>query len=344
MPTSYLKIAEIELNKGNKSVSKIYYDRAKLIADSTENRQAQVSSLCGIANWILTFEKNDNEAEEAYQKAKIISLTLNDKSFYQHTLEAFLALKKKQGNFHEALIYEEEIAAIKDSLNNFDKEKAIKSLEIQFEVSEKDRLLKVAQKEKDITLITNYLLWVSIAFTILISLIIIFFLKRNNKRDQLLLKAKSDLVTAIEEQKKLKELQLRNDLEFKESQLSAMTLQMLQKNELMQELKENVDQDGNNSISKIITKGLNHDKEWSDFNTSFESLNKNFYTRLKQEYPEISPNDLKICALIKLNLSIKEMAGILNVSPDSVKTARYRLRKKLQLNTEDNLTDFILKL
>ena len=100
----------------------------------------------------------------------------------------------------------------------------------------------------------------------------------------------------------------------------------------------------NNTLNKIINKGLNHDKEWTDFNTSFESINKNFYTRLKQAYPDISPNDLKICALIKMNLSIKEMAGILNISPDSVKTARYRLRKKLQLNTEDNLTDFILNL
>jgi DNA-binding CsgD family transcriptional regulator len=71
-------------------------------------------------------------------------------------------------------------------------------------------------------------------------------------------------------------------------------------------------------------------------------VNKHFYTRLKQNYPEISANDLKICALIKLNLSIKEMAAILNISPDSVKTARHRLRKKLQLSTEENLTDFIL--
>jgi DNA-binding CsgD family transcriptional regulator len=97
-------------------------------------------------------------------------------------------------------------------------------------------------------------------------------------------------------------------------------------------------------LQKIIAKGMNHDKEWNDFNSSFESLNKNFYARLKQAYPEISPNDLKLCALIKMNLSIKEMAGILNISPDSVKTARYRLRKKLQLNTEENLTDFILHL
>ena len=127
-----------------------------------------------------------------------------------------------------------------------------------------------------------------------------------------------------------------------------MTAQMLQKNELMQELKNKLEEDKNISkdspISKIINKGQNQDRDWNDFNTHFESINKNFYTRLKQSYPDISPNDLKICALIKLNLSIKEMASILNISPDSVKTARYRLRKKLQMNTEDNLTDFILNL
>lgn len=73
----------------------------------------------------------------------------------------------------------------------------------------------------------------------------------------------------------------------------------------------------------------------------FESINKNFYAKIKAAFPEVSANDLKICALIKLNLSIKEMAGILNISPDSVKTARYRLRKKLQLVTEENLAEFI---
>ena len=141
---------------------------------------------------------------------------------------------------------------------------------------------------------------------------------------------------------------MQNEIEFKESQLSAMTFQMLQKNELMQELKERMVTDknisGDNGLKKIINNGLNHNKEWKDFNSYFESINKNFYTRLKQAYLDISPNDLKICALIKLNLSIKEMAGILNISPDSVKTGRYRLRKKLQLNTEDNLTEFILHL
>jgi DNA-binding CsgD family transcriptional regulator len=123
---------------------------------------------------------------------------------------------------------------------------------------------------------------------------------------------------------------------------------MIQKNDLLQELKEKLENNNgpaiDASVSKIINKGLTQDNEWSDFNKHFESINKNFFSRIKQAFPDISPNELKICALIKMNLSIKEMASILNISPDSVKTARYRLRKKLNLNTEDNLTDFILNL
>ncbi|MBP6091863.1 MAG: hypothetical protein KA521_11480 [Crocinitomicaceae bacterium] len=348
LPGSYLSVASIELGKGNQEQSHMYYSRALFIADSTGNRQAQVSSLLGLGRWTLTFEKNDKKAEEYYLNAKQIGAELTDKSFYLKTLLQLQELKKQQGNFKEALTYGEEIQSLKDQLATWEKDRITKSLEIQFDVSEKDRQLSIIQNEKRIALLTNYLLWGTIGFLILIGAGIIFFYRRTNKRDKLLLKTKEELMSALEEQKKLKEQQLHNELEFKESQISAVTFQMLQKNELLRELKERLDQENGTSndhpLHKIINKGLSHDKEWAHFNTSFESINKNFYARLKQAYPDISPNDLKISALIKMGLSIKEMADILNISADSVKTARYRLRKKLQLNTEDNLTDFILNL
>jgi DNA-binding CsgD family transcriptional regulator len=219
---------------------------------------------------------------------------------------------------------------------------------VQFDVAEKDRLLEIIQKEKAIYTLTNYILIGAILFIIAIALLVFTFLRRINKRNKQLLQAKEDLIKITEEQKVLKEQQLQNEIEFKESQLSALTLQMLQKIELLQELKEKLEETSNNSVhttvTKIINKGISQDKEWEDFNTHFESINKNFYSKIKLAFPDISPNELKICALIKMNLSIKEMASILNISPDSVKTARYRLRKKLQLNTEDNLTEFILNL
>lgn len=348
LPGSYLSVASIELQQGHHEQSHIYYERAFFIADSTGNRQAQVMAILGLGRWTLKVEKNENVAEDYFLKAKNMATDLSDKTFYLKTLLQLQELKKQQGNFKEALAYGEELQSLKDQLATWEKDRITKSLEIQFEVSEKDRQLSIIQNEKRIALLTNYLLWGTIGFLILIGAGIIFFYRRTNKRDKLLLKTKEELMSALEEQKKLKEQHLHNELEFKESQLSAVTFQMLQKNELLRELKERLDQESGTSndhpIHKIINKGLSHDKEWAHFNASFESINKNFYSRLKQAYPDISPNDLKISALIKMGLSIKEMADILNISADSVKTARYRLRKKLQLNSENNLTDFILNI
>lgn len=347
LPVSYLNVAEIEMGNNNKLQSKIYCDTAFKIASEQGNRQAMVSALIMLGKWFQKFE-NQRKAEEYFLQAKQVSEGLSDKTFYLKVLEQLKKIKKEQGKYQEALGLEEQIRTLKDSLANWEKDKIVKSLEVQFGVAEKDRQLSLIQKEKNIAKLTNYILWLGLAFIILLAATAIFFLRRNNKRDKLLLQTKEALVKITEEQKKLKEQQMQNEIEFKESQLSALTLQMLQKNELMQELdnqlKEIKDSNIEKSIRKILTKGAIQDRDWNDFNVSFESTNKNFYAKLKQAYPDISPNDLKICALIKMNLSIKEMAGILNISPDSVKTARYRLRKKLQLNTEDNLTDFILSL
>lgn len=348
LPGSYSAVAKIEISAGEKELSKNYIDRAIKIADSTGNRQAFVLSYLVLGDWFQKFLPEGKDAEQAILTAKEIARSLSDRSFYLKSLDALIKIKKQNKNFESALALEEEEAQVRDSLYSWEKQKIQKSLEVQFDVSEKERLLKLTQRENEVARLTNYLLWAIIGFVTLIALGIIYFLKRNNERNKLLLQTKEALVIAIEEQKHLREKQLQNELEFKESQLTAMTAQMLQKNELMHELKNKLEEDKNISkdspISKIINKGQNQDRDWSDFNSHFESINKNFYSRLRQSYPEISPNDLKICALIKLNLSIKEMAAILNISPDSVKTARYRLRKKLQLNTEDNLTDFILNL
>lgn len=256
-----------------------------------------------------------------------------------------IALKKKQGKFLEVSQLQDEQIQIKDHYYSLEREQIAKNLEVQFEVAEKDRKLELISKEKEVSRLTNSLLFSLVLLLVIVFSFLYFFLKRINKRDKQLLKTKEELFAVLEEQKKLKEQQFENDIEHKESQLSAITLQMLQKNELLEEIKSIIHKKEDTTekqLSKVIHNHFTQDNNWNDFDKYFESVNKNFYNKLKQKYPDISSNDLKICALIKLNLSIKEMASILNISPDSVKTARYRLRKKLQLTTEDNLTEFIL--
>ena len=350
LPSAYLSVAEIELENGDAAHSLILFQKSMALALQTENRQAQVSSKLGLARWWHRFHPKADSAEKLILLARALAHGLSDRSFYIQASRALFDLRREQKRFGEALDLHLDIQAIQDSLYSIEKQQVVRSLEVQFQVSEKDRLLRLAESEKEVARLTNWFLWSGMAILVLVAGGTIGMMRRINKRDRQLIAAKEKLMAALEQERMATERQMQQDLEFKESQLTALTLQMLQKNEWMQELKSRVEEEEKQTrsslhgISRIIQRGLSQDKDWNDFNTQFEQLNHQFYVRLKQAYPEISPNDLKLCALIKLNLSIKEMAGILNISADSVKTARYRLRKKLQLNTEDNLTDFILQL
>jgi DNA-binding CsgD family transcriptional regulator len=345
LPTSYVKIGEIAQSKNDKENSILYYNKAFALAKTTENKQALVNAYIAIGKWLMTFENDFLGAEINFNKARNLAAPLTDKTFEIKTLEALIELKNKQQDYQEVSRLQNQIISIKDRFYSFEREQIVKSLEVQFEVSEKNRKLDLMAAEKEVSKLTNYLLLSILGLLVMVFTIIFFFLKRSSKRDKQLIKTKEALVELMEEQKQIKEQQFQNDIEFKESQLSAITIQMLEKNEMLEEIKTILSKKETTTeadIKKLINKYTIHDNNWKDFDQYFESINKNFYSRLKTKYPDISTNDLKICALIKLNLSIKEMASILNISPDSVKTARHRLRKKLQLNTEENLTDFIL--
>lgn len=347
LPGAYCKVGELEKSKNQKENSFNYFKKALSIAETTENKQAQVLSLIALGKWYLELENDVRQSETYFNKALSIATPLTDKTFEIKSLEALIEVKKKQNNFFEVSQLQNKVIQIKDNFFSYEREQIIKSLEVQFEVSEKNKKLELISKEKEVSKLTNYLLISFILLLIIVFGLLYFFQKRTSKRDKQLLKTKEELFVAMEEQKLLKEQQFQNDLEYKESQLSAITIQILEKNELLDEVKTIINKKEattEDQLMRLVNKYTMQDNNWNDFDKYFKSVNKNFYTRLKQKYPEISSNDLKICALIKLNLSIKEMASILNISPDSVKTARHRLRKKLQLTTEENLTDFILSI
>ena len=92
-------------------------------------------------------------------------------------------------------------------------------------------------------------------------------------------------------------------------------------------------------ISNSIT--ISNVRSWQEFRLRFASVNNKFYKKLTTQCPNLSQRDQKICALIKLNLTSKKMAGLLGISVESVHTIRYRLKKKLNLDKDTSLEDFI---
>jgi DNA-binding CsgD family transcriptional regulator len=78
------------------------------------------------------------------------------------------------------------------------------------------------------------------------------------------------------------------------------------------------------------------------FENLFDQAHENFFRRLKLAYPDLTPSDFRLCAYLRMNLSSKEIAPLLNISIRGVEEKRYRLRKKLNLTADQNLTDFII--
>jgi DNA-binding CsgD family transcriptional regulator len=97
-------------------------------------------------------------------------------------------------------------------------------------------------------------------------------------------------------------------------------------------------------IQKVINDGMNDERDWNLFEDSFNEAHESFFKKLKAQYPDLVPNDLKLCAYLRMNMSSKEMSSLLNITLRGVEIRRYRLRKKLNVPHDKILTEFLMEL
>mgnify|MGYP003331829594 FL=1 len=142
--------------------------------------------------------------------------------------------------------------------------------------------------------------------------------------------------------------ELEDNIEQKNKELAISTMAMIKKNQFMNALLNDLQPAAANpSVSRVlrtIQRSLKSDDDWEFFQQAFDNADKDFLKRLKDMYPSLTNHDLKLCAYLRLNLSSKEIAPLLNISVKSVDIKRYRLRKKMALQHDQNLTEYILSL
>lgn len=147
---------------------------------------------------------------------------------------------------------------------------------------------------------------------------------------------------------RIKNETLNQDIENKNRELAISTMSIIKKNEVLncmkKELKNNDLGKNNNAILEIIEGNLNNSKDWEFFEEAFNNADKFFLDKIKKLHPDLTPNDLRFCAYLRLNLSSKEIAPLLNISVRSVETKRYRLRKLMNLSHNESLVTHILEI
>jgi hypothetical protein len=203
--------------------------------------------------------------------------------------------------------------------------------------------------------LSNIALAVYGILTLLLFTAINGFYKRYYKkqRERLLEKKTRELaLKELEAQKEiiqLKNTQLKNDIESKNRELAIATMNMIKKNETLNSIKQELQKQKTEKqdvkpVIRLIDKNINNAEDWKFFEEAFNHADKDFFKKVKELHPQLTANDLRLCAYLRLNLSSKEIAPLLNISVRSVEIKRYRLRKKISLAREINLNDYFLNL
>ena len=189
-----------------------------------------------------------------------------------------------------------------------------------------------------------------ILFAVILGLLIVFINRRKLHKHQLKIEEKFE----AEHQEKLAKIEhdrLVNEIDAKRKELANTTMMAAKKNEVLMEIQNELSKDKNSfsnqyrmkHIMNKINSAVKSKDEWKVFETNFNEVHEDFFKVLLEKYPKLSSKDLKLCSYLKMNLSSKEIAPLMGISVRGVEVHRYRLRKKMKLESDVNLTKFLIK-
>lgn len=260
-------------------------------------------------------------------------------SIHELLLDHFI----ENNNLEKALEYQKKIIQLKDSIFIQIQERSVSDFDFKLYTKDKENELsekahQIALLERDRLKTQALILCGAVAFLIL-SLILILI---NTKRKRL------------EKEKELSDIQLEKTqlvLQQKKQELTHFAEQIISKNTLIQQLEVDLEKATDVSASKDVQDKINllrqqqilTQEDWDAFRNIFLEIYPSFMSRVQQEFNKLTPAELRMFMLLKLNLSKQQIAGVLGISPESVRKTKYRLKKKLNLTNEQDLEAFAQK-
>ena len=295
-----------------------------------------------------------HQAEEISQQAEAPQELMND---YEALAETYAA----QGDYSRAYRYRQQFFDLYQQVYNQEKEQQMAELEAKYQLDKKEQAIALQNQKIALlaqqNIVERYQRWSLIGGFVLVAILAGVWYSRQRLKEQKarVLQEKDRLITQEKlRNSKLAQQQLQQKLAFKNRELTTHALHLGQKTELLEEIKNRID-DLSSSVSdhdraalKQLKQVIRGDQfvegDWDSFIQHFEQVHPHFSHKLKEAAKELTPNEIRLAMMLKMNLSTKEIASITNISPEGVKKARYRLRKKLNLPTEENIQKFILRM
>lgn len=284
-----------------------------------------------------------NESDELAKKYARMGYKISTENSYVLNLlkstKILGDLYEKEGKIDSSLLYLKRYIASNEMYQNEYDVKQLTRLKMQ---NEFDEILKNKELErifKEASYKNRELRFIAIAVlaTLIAIILILLYTIQKSKTTKLKLKEENFL---------LEKRKLNQDLDHKKKELVSKLLYLLEKNEFITsiskkliELKPDAKKDNRNIIQKIINEIRQNSSQqvWDEFELRFTEVHSEFYKKLHELHPDLTPNEVKLCAFLRLNMSTKEISAITHQSIKSINMARFRLRKKLNMSRDENL-------
>lgn len=319
--------------------ARYYFDKSLELYKVVDNK---VSSIEVINNIGDILRKTGLYKEGLVYSQLALKMSLDTKNEYQQASayrdisKSYNLLDRNDSAFHYMELSRKHLLHIYSDQNN----RQMSFLQIIYDTDKKNDEIARLENNRKVNLI------ISIAVVVVVILLIVMFMLTIS-RQRLKLRENT---TIAEKNEQLQQAQL-EQLELKSKELTTHTLQVIQHNHFLESLRLKLDEmikedkrDQKKQLQQLvrqINQNINHDQQWKDFTTVFEQLHQSFFDNLKSYCDDLTVNDIRLIALLKMNMSSKDMAVIFGISQDSLRVARYRLRKKLNIGQGDNLSSFI---
>lgn len=313
--------------------------------------QAQVLNNIGKVH---ALKKEFDRAQDYYLKALTICRTTSNKESLLITLESLASVNESLGNYKQAFIFYREFKQLNDRIFNSDSRTAISTLEERNKRNEEKKVYELKLERAQANQLKSQVKIVAISATLIVllvlSVLVILILRgrvRNSRLEQEKLKLQSENL-------ELAHKQLEENLDYKDRELTANALFMFKTNELLSKTTETLlkskssfKKENQQAIQDLIHElRLAQNKNvWDEFETHFTKVHSQFYENLQEKFPNLTSNEKKLCAFLRLNMSTKDISAITQQSVNSITVARSRLRKKLNIEGEDvHLVNFLMEI
>jgi tetratricopeptide (TPR) repeat protein len=355
----YSNIGNLYQDLGNHPVSLSYYEKAIEIQESQSFQIALIRTYLSVSSAYQVMNNVDS-AESYIRKSLILAEKIGNPSQTLVVLQDAARFFHETGQYKLSSTYYADYKSLNDSLESLNSLTRIEQIQAVYEVINKEKDNQILQQKINLQQLAIQrqriiLLAVSVIFILLAYFF--FSLLRNRKRERANNEALTQKSEALHQREKEmlleKEYSLELELDYKNRQLTSHALNLARNNELIQKTSEELklillgmsarDKERSKRIRNLLStlQQYSTGNDWEEFRLYFQEVHQSFEKNLAAAFPDLSPNDKKICALLKLGLSTKDIASITFRELRSVESARNRLRKKLGITTDVNITNFL---